>query len=144
MGVFQRLLTLTLLQKHRDTNERRIVIQICGVYATFCQDEGILLQKYRDRNGSCIAILFRSIGSGVDVTLPNISPANRFMKSRRVSNAALANAALVLSSQNWKKYSRWGAASKNKSKRPWVFCCRAGIDAALVRVQFVLRGCDHH
>ena len=27
---------------------------------------------------------------------------------------------LVLSSKNWKKYSRWGAASKNKSKKPWV------------------------
>ena len=62
---------------------------------------------------------------------------------RRVSNAALANAALVLSSKNWKKYSRWGAASKNKSKKPWIFCCRAGI-AALVRVQFVFRGCAHH
>ena len=36
-----------------------------------------------------------------------------------VSNAALANAALVLSSKNWKKYSRWGAASKNKSKNRW-------------------------
>ena len=41
------------------------------------------------------------------------------IESRRVSNAALANAALVLSSKNWKKYSRWGAASKNKSKKPW-------------------------
>ena len=63
---------------------------------------------------------------------------------QRVSNAALANAALVLSSKNWKKYSRWGAASKNKSKKPWASCRRAGIDAALVRVQFVLRGCTHH
>ena len=24
-------------------------------------------------------------------------------------------------------YSRWGAASKNKSKKPWAFCCHAGI-----------------
>ena len=46
--------------------------------------------------------------------------------------------------KNWKKYSRWGAASKNKSKKPWALCRRAGIDAALVRVQFVLRGCTHH
>ena len=30
-----------------------------------------------------------------------------------------ANAALVLSSKNWRKYARWGAASKNKSKKPW-------------------------
>ena len=30
---------------------------------TFCQEEGILLQKYRSkRNGRCIAILFKSIG----------------------------------------------------------------------------------
>ena len=38
------------------------MIQIGGVYTTFCHDEGILLQKYRDRNGRCIAILFKSIG----------------------------------------------------------------------------------
>ena len=37
------------------------MIQI-GVYTTFCQEEGIHLQKYRDRNGRCIAILFKSIG----------------------------------------------------------------------------------
>ena len=60
--MFQRPLTLILLQKYRDTNGRRIVIQIGGVYTTFCQEEGILLQKYRDRNGRCIAILFKSIG----------------------------------------------------------------------------------
>ena len=61
LGVFQRPLTLILLQKYRDTNGRRIVIQIGGVYTTFCQKRGILLQKYRDRNGRCIPILFRSI-----------------------------------------------------------------------------------
>ena len=42
-------------ETYRDTNW-------CGVYTTFCQEEGILLQKYRDRNGRCIAILFKSIG----------------------------------------------------------------------------------
>ena len=36
LGVFQRPLTLILLQKYRDTNGRRIVIQIGGVYTTFC------------------------------------------------------------------------------------------------------------
>ena len=35
-GVFRRSLTLILLQKYRDTNGRRIVIQIGGVYTTFC------------------------------------------------------------------------------------------------------------
>ena len=38
------------------------MIQIGGVYTTFCQGEGILLQKYRDKNGRCIPILFKSIG----------------------------------------------------------------------------------
>ena len=38
------------------------MIQIGGVYTTFCQEEGILLQKHRDTNGRCIAILFKSIG----------------------------------------------------------------------------------
>ena len=59
LGVSQRPLTLILLQKYRDTNGRRIVIQIGGVYTTCCQEEGILLQKNRDRNGRCIAILFK-------------------------------------------------------------------------------------
>ena len=60
-------------------------------------------------------------------------------KNRRVSKAALANAALVLSLKIIEKYSRWGgAASTNKSKEPWVstftlsFCgnrCRFGESA---------------
>ena len=62
LEVFQRPLTLILLQKYRDTSGRRIVIQLGGVYTTFCPEKGILLQKYRDRNGRCIAILFKSIG----------------------------------------------------------------------------------
>ena len=37
------------------------MIQIGGAYA-FCQEEGILVQKYRGRKGRCIAILFSSIG----------------------------------------------------------------------------------
>ena len=61
-GVSQRPLTLILLQKYRNTNGSRIVIQIGGVYTALCQKEGILSQKYRDRNGRCIAILFKSIG----------------------------------------------------------------------------------
>ena len=58
-GVSQRPLTLILLQTCRDTNGRHMVIQIGGVYTTFCQEEGIRLQKYRDRNGRGIAILFK-------------------------------------------------------------------------------------
>ena len=40
------------------------MIQIGGVYTNFCQKEGMLLPKYRDRNGRCIAILFKNIGNG--------------------------------------------------------------------------------
>ena len=64
LGVFQRPLTLTLLQAYHDINASPVVIQIGGVYTTFCQEEGILLQKYRDRNGRCSATLFKSIGVG--------------------------------------------------------------------------------
>ena len=53
--MFQRPLTLKLQQKHRDAYGRRIAIQIGLVYTTFCQEEGILLQKHRDRNGRCTA-----------------------------------------------------------------------------------------
>ena len=45
LGVFQRPLTLILLQKQRDTNGRRIVIQIGGVYTTLCQEKGILCKS---------------------------------------------------------------------------------------------------
>ena len=41
-------------EAYRDTN------WWCIYY--FCQEGGILLQKYRDRNGRCIAVLFKSIG----------------------------------------------------------------------------------
>ena len=44
------------------------MIQIGVVYTTLCQREGILLQKYHDRNGRYIAILFKVLGSGVDLT----------------------------------------------------------------------------
>ena len=59
---------------------------------------------------------------------------------RRVSSAALATAALVLSSTNWKNTQgniRGGGG--NQSKKPWAgtfTCRRAGIDAALMRAQF--------
>ena len=38
------------------------VIQMGGAYITAYQEEGMLLQKYRDRKGRCIAMLFKSIG----------------------------------------------------------------------------------
>ena len=61
-GVFQRPLTLILLQKYRDTNGRRIVIQIGGVYTTFCNREGIHLQKYAIEMGGVSRYFFTCIG----------------------------------------------------------------------------------
>ena len=68
VGPLRRLLTLVLLQKHCNTNGSRIVIQI-GVYTTFREEEGMLLQKYRDSNGRCIAIPSEASGSGVELIL---------------------------------------------------------------------------
>ena len=48
------------------------MIQIGGVYSTFCQEEGMLLPKYRNRNGRCIAILFKSIGVRGRLDSPDI------------------------------------------------------------------------
>ena len=41
------------------------------VVCTSNQKKGILLQKYRDTNGNCIAILSKVSWSGVHVTLLN-------------------------------------------------------------------------
>ena len=60
-GVSQRPLTLILPQKYRDTNGRRIVMQIGGVYATFCHREGIHLQKYAMEMGG-VSRYFTCIG----------------------------------------------------------------------------------
>ena len=62
------------LQKYRDTNGRRSVMQIGGVYTTFCPEEVILWQQYRDRNGRCIAILFKSIGVRGRFDSPDLWP----------------------------------------------------------------------
>ena len=43
---------------------------------------------------------------------------NSTKKSESVK-CRFSKAALVLSFKNWKIYSRWWAASKNKSKKPW-------------------------
>ena len=67
--MFQRPLALILLKKHRDTNGRRIVIQIGGVYTTFCQEEGILLQKYAIEMGGVSRYFSKVSGSGVALTL---------------------------------------------------------------------------
>ena len=62
LGVSQRPLTLILPQKYRDTNGRRIVIQIGGVYTTSCHREGIHLQKYAIEMGGVSRYFFTYIG----------------------------------------------------------------------------------
>ena len=81
LGVLHRPLTLILLQKYRDTNGRRIVIQIGGVCTTFCQEEGILLQKHRDRNRGVSRCFSKVSESGVDVTLLIIWVIRRIVRS---------------------------------------------------------------
>ena len=61
-GVSQRPLTLILPQKYRDTNGRRIVIQIGGT--TFCHREGIRLQKYAIEMGGVSRYFFTCSGVG--------------------------------------------------------------------------------
>ena len=53
------------------------MIQFGCVYATFCQEEGILLPNYRDRNGRCTAIPFKSL---VARAICNAIRANRFAR----------------------------------------------------------------
>ena len=69
LGVFQRPPTLILLQKYRDTNGRRIVIQIGGVHTTFCQVEGILCNSIAIEMGGVSRYFSKVSGSGVDSTL---------------------------------------------------------------------------
>ena len=61
LRVLQRPLTLILLQQLRDTNGRRIVIQVGGVYTTFFQVLGILCKNIAIEMGR-VSILFKSIG----------------------------------------------------------------------------------
>ena len=68
------------------------MIQIGGVYTTFCQEEGILLQKYRDRNGRCMVILFKSIGVRGQFDSPDVARANHCCPSAFPINV-LINAA---------------------------------------------------
>ena len=44
---------------------------IGGVYTTFCQEEGMFLQKYRDRNGGVSRYFSKVPGSGIDFILLN-------------------------------------------------------------------------
>ena len=55
------------------------MVQIGGVYTTLCHEEGILLQKYRDRNGRCVAILFKSIGVRGRFDSPEKKPSKLYL-----------------------------------------------------------------
>ena len=60
-----------------------------------------------------------------------------------MSNAALANAALVLSSKNWKNIRGRGQRRKINPKTlgpAFSLCHRAGIDAAFAKVDFLFVG----
>ena len=62
---------------------------------------------------------------------------------RRVSNAALANAALVLSSKNWENIRDGVQRRKTNAKSlgpAFSLCRRAGIDAALAKADFLFAG----
>ena len=48
------------------------MIQIGGVYTTFCQEEGILLQKYAIEMGGVSRYFSKVSGSGVALTLLNM------------------------------------------------------------------------
>ena len=72
------------------------MIQIGGVYTTFCQEEGIVSQKYRDRNGRCITILFKKIG--VDSTLLNGIPSSTDPEGPRIEKIQSREALLKKSS----------------------------------------------
>ena len=88
LGVFRRPLTLIHLQKYRDTNGRRIVIQIGGVHtvvyillsakrrAYFCKSIAIEL-------GGVPRYFSKVSGSGVDLTLLRKTPPPQLSTDRR-------------------------------------------------------------
>ena len=68
--MFQRPLTPILLQKHRDTNGRRIVTQIGVVYTALCQRQGAYFCKSIAIEMGGVSRYFSKIwGSGVELIL---------------------------------------------------------------------------
>ena len=80
------------------------MIQTGGVYTRFSQ-EGDSFAKSRDRNGRCIVILFKSIGSGVDLTF-------------LTSQCWKASEASVSRQQSMNK-STEGSVASTLCERPW-------------------------
>ena len=78
------------------------MIQIGGVYTTFCQEKGILLRKYRDRNWRCIAILFKSIGVRGRSDSPDQSWLDIFQSQLRNSvSIEIVSPSVLLSGHSW-------------------------------------------
>ena len=71
LGVFERPLTLRLLQKRCGTNGSHIVIQTGGAYSTFCKGETYICKTSRQKWEVYHDIFQKYQGQGVDVTLLN-------------------------------------------------------------------------
>ena len=69
LGVFQRPLTLILLQKHRDRSGSHIVIQIGGVYTTVWQKRAYCCKSITIEMGGVLRYFSKVLGSGVDLAL---------------------------------------------------------------------------
>ena len=54
-------------EAHHDTKWLCIYVYICVYIYIYCQEEGILLQKHRDKNGRCIPIFSKVSGSRIDL-----------------------------------------------------------------------------
>ena len=60
------------------------MIQIGGVYTTFCQEEGILLQKYAIEMGGVSRYFSKVSGSGIDATLLMKIPRRKSLEDRNL------------------------------------------------------------
>ena len=63
------------------------MIQSGGVYTIFYQKEGTLLQKYRDRNGRCIAMFLTSLGGQGSVWLSGLQAFRLFLEGVSATSA---------------------------------------------------------
>ena len=69
LAVSQQPLTLTLMEKYRDTNGSHIVIQIGGVYTTSAKKRAYFCRSIAIQMGGVSRYFSKVSGSGVDLTL---------------------------------------------------------------------------
>ena len=69
LGVFKQPLTLILLQKYRNANGSRVVIEIGGVYSTFCKRRAYFCTSIAIEMGGASWCFSKVSGSEVDLTL---------------------------------------------------------------------------